>query len=88
MAKNKYETVLKVHNDYEQMELNVIQERLKDVIYKHGARAISESTGVSTHTLYRYCKSLFLRRGLKPDFIHYCKIMNYGDMKGRKSDEE
>lgn len=84
----KFRQVLRVYHDFQKLSIEEIQEQMKDVIQKHGARVVAEGTGLSTEALFRYCKALFIKKSLKPDFISYCKVMEFGDKKGRLSDEE
>ena len=84
--KNKFKQVLQVYQDFQKLSVEEIQVEMKDVIQKHGASAVAEGTELSSHALYRYCKAVFLSKGLKPDFISYCKVMLFGDEKGRLSD--
>ena len=84
----KFRQVLRVYHDFQKLSIEEIQEQMKDVIQKHGARVVAEGTGLSTEALFRYCKALFIKKNLKPDFISYCKVMEFGDKKGRLSDEK
>ena len=87
MAKlGKFTQIIKEYGDFQKLSLEEIQNNMKDVIHKHGARAVSEGTGLSIHALYRYCKELFLYKGSRPDFIAYCSVMSFGELKGRVSD--
>lgn len=69
------EIILANYMMYEEMTLEQIQNEIKPIIQKWGAKRISEHIGVSKHGLYRYCKQLFLTMGYKPDFIVYVKIL-------------
>lgn len=84
----KFRQVLRVYHDFQKLSIEEIQEQMKDVIQKHGASAVAEGTELSSHALYRYCKAVFISKGLKPDFISYCKVMLFGDEKGRLSDDK
>ena len=84
--KNKFKQVLEVYQEFQEFSIEEIQQRIKDVVRKHGAKTVSEETGLSLEACYRYCKSVFVKKRLKPDFVSYCKIMLVGDEKGRLSD--
>ena len=68
-------SVLSAYDVYEGKSTSDIQEELKPIIKRYGAEKVSEHTGLTKHTLYRYCKKLFVEKGMKPDFISYCKVL-------------
>ena len=67
--------VLSAHEVYEGKSTAELQEEIKPIIKKYGVERVSEHTGLTKHALYRYCKKLFVEKGMKPDFISYCKVL-------------
>ena len=51
-GKSKYTQVLRLHHDFQKLSIEEIQEQMKDVIQKHGAKAVSEGTGLSTEAIH------------------------------------
>ena len=81
--------VLSAYEVYEGKSTAELQEEMKPIIKKYGIEKISEHTGLTKHTLYSYCKKLFVEKDMKPDFISYCKVLQCAqDFKIEDSKEE
>ena len=69
--------ILSEYKEYENKSSDEIQKEILPIIKNRGVKSISNFTGLSVHSLYRYCKKLFVKEDMRPDFISYCKILDY-----------
>lgn len=61
--------------EYENMQPQEILDQIIPIIKSYNKQYLSTVTNISEHTLYQYCKTLYINSGKKPEFDNYIKLM-------------